>query len=521
MLQIFELQETFSNSTAHLNHKIMAFAQKTTQTRRSFIKTSSAIAAGMAFAPAISCTSDNMATKLLTRPFGKIGFDVTTFGLGGQASIQWTPPDVDPVKIILKAFDKKVNYFDTSNLYGPSQVHFGSAFRELSLIPGQAGYNEKLRKSIFLTSKTHLRVAKGSNELEGVRNRTNGEQETHTIDDVRRTLSQIYGDGKGNYPKGAYLDMVLIHNLNTTEEVDALYVGYEKPDASDEQIGALAALLDYREGTNHTGLNPNEEKLINHIGFSGHYSAPVMMDMIRRDTKDILDGMLVSINANDKLNLNMQNNVIPVAMAKNMGIIGMKVFADGAMYSKDATWSNEYKHVVRSVGSEKLPSRPLVEYALSTPGISTQIIGIGQIDDDPKLCQMTQNIASAQIASNGLSATDRAEIEKMALTVKGGQTNYFQVHEGGLTSATNPMISKADGNAIQLSWDTAYAGNEQIQKYLIMKDGTEIGGVSHAPQTTPKPFAFTDDAGSEGKSEYTIITVDAAGQKASSGILVV
>jgi hypothetical protein len=108
----------------------------------------------------------------------------------------------------------------------------------------------------------------------------------------------------------------------------------------------------------------------------------------------------------------------------------------------------------------------------------------------------------------------------MALTVKGGQTNYFQVHEGGLTSATNPMISKADGNTIQLSWDTAYAGNEQIQKYLVMKDGTEIGVVSHAPQTTPKPFTFTD-AGSEGKSEYTIITVDAAGQKASSGILVV
>jgi aryl-alcohol dehydrogenase-like predicted oxidoreductase len=499
----------------------MAQAQKTIQTRRRFIQTGSALAAGMAFAPAISCTSNNKVTKLMTRQFGKIGFEVTTFGLGGQASVQWTPPDVDPVKIILKAFDKKVNYFDTSNLYGPSQVHFGSAFRELSLIPGKAGYNEKLRKSIFLTSKTHLRVAKGSNELEGVRNRTNGEQGTYTIDDVKRTLSQIYGDGNGHYPKGAYLDMVLIHNLNTTEEVDALYVGYDNPNASDEQIGALAALLDYRDGTNRTGLNPAEEKLINHIGFSGHYSAPVMMDMIRRDTKNILDGMLVSINANDKLNLNMQNNVIPVAMAKNMGIIGMKVFADGAMYSKDATWSNEYKHVVRSVGSEKLPSRPLIEYALSTPGISTQIIGIGQIDDEPKACQMTQNIASAQIAPNGLSASERGEIEKMALVAKGGQTNYFQIHEGGLTSVTNPMISKTDGNAILLTWDTAYAGNGQIQKYVILKDGAEIGDVAHAPQISTKPFVFTDNSGNEGKSEYRIITVDTDNKQVSSGSLIV
>ena len=231
--------------------------------------------------------------------------------------------------------------------------------------------------------------------------------------------------------------------------------------------------------------------------------------------------MLVAINANDKLNLNMQNNVIPVAMAKNMGIIGMKVFADGAMYTKDATWSNEYKHVVRSVGSEKLPSRPLVEYALSTPGISTQLIGIGQIDDDPNACQMTQNRASAQIAPDGLSATERMEIEEMALTVKGGQTNYFQIHEGGLTSVTNPMISKGDGNTIQLSWDTAYAGNDQIKKYLIVKDGTQVGVVDHAPQTTINPFTFSDLDGGVNKSEYKIITVDAADRQVSSEILVV
>jgi hypothetical protein len=134
---------------------------------------------------------------------------------------------------------------------------------------------------------------------------------------------------------------------------------------------------------------------------------------------------------------------------------------------------------------------------------------------------MTQNIASAQIAANGLSATERGEIEKMALTAKGGQTNYFQIHEGGLTSATNPMISKADGNAIRLSWDTAFAGNDQIQKYLIMRDGSEIGAITHKPQTTSTPFSYTDDAGSEGKSEYKIVTVDAAGNQASTGILMV
>lgn len=479
------------------------------------------MAAGMAFVPNISCKSNNGVSALMKRPFGKIGFDVTTFGLGGQASLQWTPPDVDPTKIVLAAFDRKVNYFDTSNLYGPSQLNWGKAFKELALVPGQAGYNEKLRDSIFLTSKTHLRWAKGGEQRQGVNNWTNGTPGTSTVDDLKRSLSLIYGDGKGSYPKGAYLNMMLIHNLNTTDEVDVLYTGYDNPDPRDEQIGALAALVDYRDGTNNTGLNPKEERLIKHIGFSGHFSAAVMMDMIRRDTKNILDAMLVAINANDKLNFNMQNNVIPVAAAKNMGIIGMKTFADGAMYTKEANWSNEYKHVVRSVGNEKLPSRPLIEYSLSTPGISTLIVGIGQIDQDPKACQLTQNISAAQIKPNGLSSTERAEIEKMALNAKQGKTNYFQVHEGGLTSVTNPTIAKSKGEAVRLTWDTAYAGNEMISKYLILKNGQQIGEVNHKPQITNTPFSFVDQAPGDFKGEYKVVTVDAADQKEASEVLMV
>jgi aryl-alcohol dehydrogenase-like predicted oxidoreductase len=323
-------------------------------TRRNFIKTSALTAAGISIANYISCTQ-KARPELMKRAFGKLNFEVTTFGLGGQASMQWTPPDVDPVKIILKAFDLGVNYFDTSNLYGPSQSNWGKAFRSLAMVPGKAGYNESLRKSIWLTSKTHLRWGKGGYDKEGVTNWTNGEYPNNTAYDLKRSLSLIFGDGKGSYPSGAYLDLFLIHNLNTLQEVDVLYEGIEGTNPGIEHIGALAVLRDFRDGTNLTGLNPEEEKLINHIGFSGHYSAPVMMEMIRRDKYGLLDGMLVAINANDKLNLNMQNNVIPVASAKNMGLIAMKVFADGAMYTKNAEWSNNPGHVVRIVGDKNLP----------------------------------------------------------------------------------------------------------------------------------------------------------------------
>ena len=487
--------------------------------RRSFIKTSATAAVGISLVPVFS--GFKARPELMTRSFGLLNHDVTTFGLGGQASIQWTPEDVDPVAIILKAFDKKINYFDTSNLYGPSQMNYGRAFRKLGLIPGIPGYNEGLRQSVFLTSKTHIRVAKGDLNIENVRNATNGQAGSHTIDDLKRSLSQIFGDGEGNYPEGAYLDMILLHSISGTADVDAAYEGLYDTDSKSERIGALAALRDYRDGTNYTGLNPKEEKLIRHVGFSGHYDAGVMMDLIQRDRDNLIEGMLVAINANDKLNFNMQNNVIPVATPKNIGIIGMKVFADGAMYTKGAHWSNHPSHVVRQVGSPELPFRPLIEYSLTTPGVSTLIIGIGQISDNPAECQLTQNITAAQIKPDGLSETDRTAIEKTASRVKEGKTNYFQIEKGGLTAARNIRLAKEGDQRVRLTWDTAFAGSNPIDHYEIWKNETRTGTVKHLPQTTKQPFVFTDSLAVTGKAEYKITTVDRQGNRAESDVLAV
>jgi len=86
---------------------------------------------------------------LVTRTLGKTNRAVTTFGLGGQASIQWTPEGIDPVALIAKAIMLGTTYLDTSNVYGPSQANFGKAFQKLDLIPGEPVYNEPLRRKIF------------------------------------------------------------------------------------------------------------------------------------------------------------------------------------------------------------------------------------------------------------------------------------------------------------------------------------------------------------------------------------
>jgi aryl-alcohol dehydrogenase-like predicted oxidoreductase len=490
-------------------------------TRRRFMQVAGAASASLALGPYWGFGKTTV-IKPLRRDMGRLHYQATTLGLGGQASLQWTPADVDPVRIILKAFDVGINYFDTSNQYGPSQTNYGKAFKELHLIPGKAGYDESRRHEIFLTSKTMLRWAKGGWAKEGLRSSSNGPAGSHAVDDLKRTLSQVFGDGSGSYPPGSYLNMILIHNISTMVEVEAVYEGLDKPDPSAENIGALAALLDYRDGTNRTGLNPKEEKLVRHLGFSGHHSPPVMIEMIQRDGRNIFDGMLVAINANDRLSFNMQYNIIPIAVAKGMGVIAMKTFADGAMYTKEAVFSHKVEHVVRTVGSDSLPSRQLVGYTLSTPGIGTLIIGTGQISEDPKACQLTQNLSAAQIAPKGLSASDRLAIEKMASAAKDGKTNYFQLPKQELTpprEASAEQEMREGKRVVSLKWQTAFAGDEAISHYEIWRDHQKINQVAHQPQTSKKPFEFADAVRDMTAHTYQIATVDAAGHNAMTGDL--
>jgi len=492
--------------------------------RRQFLQTVGAATAGVTLVPR-SGFGRTAAAQPLRRDMGRMHFEATTLGLGGQASLQWTANDIDSVKIILKAFDLGINYFDTSNKYGPSQMYFGKAFRELDLIPGQPGYDERRRREIFLTSKTMLRWAKGGWSKDGLINESDGEHCFHAIDDLKRTLTQVFGDGKGYYPPGAYLDMVLLHNITYAADMEAVFEGYDKPDPRAEDIGALAALLDYRDGTNCTGLNPKEEKLIRHLGFSGHHSPPVMIEMIQRDERNVFDGMLVAINANDRQHFNMQYNVIPVAVAKGLGVIGMKVFADGGMYRKD-TEVRPYtpQHVLRNVGSDSLPSRRLVEYALSTPGVGTVIIGTGYISEDPAACQLQQNLRATQIAPGELSATDRQEIEKLASVPWDGKTNSFQLPRQDLTPPRDALVRQEmrDGKrVVSLKWQTAFAGDEPITRYEIWRDRQMVNQVAFRPQISRKPFEFADTVNDMTAHTYQIATVDAASHKAMTDEILV
>ncbi len=473
-------------------------------------------------------------TQLITRRLGRTGFNVTTLGLGGQASLQWTAEGVDPIAIIEKAFQLGINYMDTSNLYGPSQENFGEAFRRLGLSPGAKNYESEARKGLYLASKTHIRSAKlpegerfPSDFSEGM---GDGFNVSTAVDDVRRSLSLMFGDGQGAYPQDAYLDCLQFHNINTMNEVDMLFEGFYDPSPDRESIGALAAMMDIRDGTNRTGLNPQKEKLIRHIGISGHWNSAALMYAIQRDTQRVLDTLLVTVNAGDCRFMPHRYNAIAAAKAADMGVIGMKVFADAAYYHKESKFSGNIEDVYYKVGSPELPSQDLIRYALSVEGVSTLIVGIGHVDDDPAKCQLEQNLAAAQIETP-LAPEIMADIEEKIVSAGKEKANsYFQRKPAGLTPPRN-MGAEADTSmpllgrtAVRVSWDTAYAGAVPIERYEVLRDGRIIGSVPHSPQITPQRFYFDDVLGEEHKDsphKYHVRSIDASGTTADSPALMV
>jgi len=411
------------------------------------------------------------------RLLGRTGRTVVPLGLGGQASLQWTGPGIDAPDIIVRAIELGVNYLDSANVYGPSQMNYGEAFRRVHLAPADPSYNHQLRESLYIATKTVQRYA--------LNPAVNGPT---AVDDLKRSLTQMFGDGHGAIPEGAYLDAIQIHNLTTLEQVDQIYEGYgDRNSKRPERIGALAALLDFRDGTDYTGLNPEHRRWVRHIGVTGHQSSPVLMSAIRRDREQILDTVLVALNAHDRLCSSHQNNVLPLAVSRGLGVIAMKAFADGAFYGKEKRFSRAPGDVIYKVGKPDLVAySDLVRYPLSLPGVSVAITGIGYIQrDKAEADQMVANLTAA--VKDMASEMERLRIEKDAAARHSPDTNYFQEKTNVLVQPTTVRAVK-DGDRVRVEWNTAIAGRDPIQSYQIIAGSRVLLTIPFRPQLTEAPL---------------------------------
>jgi aryl-alcohol dehydrogenase-like predicted oxidoreductase len=243
------------------------------------------------------------------RPLGHTAHQATLFGLGGEGVLRTDGRMAEAVTVIHRALDAGVNYFDTAPAYASSRDYYGAALGER-------------RSEIFLASKTHDRTREGSLRL---------------LDDSFQRL------------RTDYLDLWQLHDLRTASDLNRIFT----------KGGALEALVEARG-----------DGRVRSLGITGHHDPAILLEAMRRFD---FDTVLVALNAADVHRLSFLQTVLPEAARRGMGVIGMKVCAQGAL-----------------LGPGRLTMDEAMGYVLSLTGVSTVIIGCRtpqEVDDNARIAR--------------------------------------------------------------------------------------------------------------------------------------
>jgi hypothetical protein len=285
-----------------------------------------------------------------TRNLGRTGFSVGIFSLGGQAAVEQPDNEALAVAIVERALDLGVNYIDTAARYGGdtpwSQTYIGQVMK-------------RRRGEAFLASKTHDRARDGSLKL------------------LEQSLKLLQTD---------HLDLWQIHNLQTLEQVEQIF----RPE------GAVSALREAKQ-----------QGIVRHVGVSGHADPAVLIEAISRFP---FDTILLALNAADPHHLSFEEKLLPLAVEKEMGIIGMKIPARGRLLA--GFTPPPLGHPGRrpqDKGPGTLKMQEALRYVLSLP-VSTVIVGCDSV------AQLEENVRLAR-EFNPLSGTQMAALEEKARPV--------------------------------------------------------------------------------------------------------
>lgn len=279
---------------------------------------STSAAAGLATTAPAAETTTLKAGDIPRRALGKTGEKLTIIG---QAGGRFPMISFDEAKAItLRAYDLGINYFDNARIYwdGRSEEVYGA------VLP-------PFRKNIFLTTKSPVRDRKGAEA------------------DLDKSLKALKTD---------YVDLWQIHQVGTLEEVS--------------QIFAPGGAIEAFEAAKKAGK-------CRFMGFTGHHDPAVHLAMLKNYDK--YDTILMPLHPADPAYLSFEKNVLPVAVARGMGIQGMKSTANSKLL-------------------HSIPLKDCLSYVLSLP-ITCLALGcttLGQIEDDVRIAQRFKPLGEAQMA---------------------------------------------------------------------------------------------------------------------------
>jgi len=324
------------------------------QGRREFLKAGGAITAALLAPSALADTpkalpglpsNPKTPSAMPTRNLGKTGYKVGIFSLGGQGSLERANNFDVAVPIIERALDLGVNYIDTSSIYGGperwSEQYVGKVMAHR-------------RKEAFLATKTIERSREGSLRM------------------IEKSLQLLQTD---------HVDLWQLHDVGSQANVDAIFA----------KGGAMEALLEMQE-----------QKVVRNLGITGHFRPECLIECIKRHP---FDTILMAINAADPHHYSFNEQLLPLAVERQMGIIGMKIPARGRILS---TWTpppiEAQKHMWEGMVLAPTPGtinmREAMYYALSRP-VSTIIIGcdtVPQLEENVQLAREFTPLSDSQVA---------------------------------------------------------------------------------------------------------------------------
>jgi predicted aldo/keto reductase-like oxidoreductase len=263
--------------------------------------------------------------ELSKRKLGRTGVDVTVLGLGGEGVLRTHGREREAYSLINAAIDLGITYCESARAYSGSESYYGKALKER-------------RKDIFLTSKSHARDKKGA------------------LKHLNETLTNMKTD---------YLDLWQVHDVRTLEEVEEIF----------GKSGAIEAFIEARK-----------KGSVRFIGITGHHDPLIIKKCIELFD---FDTVLMPVNPAESHRNSFIDEIIPQALEKEMGIIGMKVYCRGLFVQLPGYTSMER----------------YVYYALSQP-VSTVVIGcdtVQQLEANVKYAgsfrQMTEDEMNSIVES--------------------------------------------------------------------------------------------------------------------------
>jgi len=274
---------------------------------------------------------DDDTSEIPRRTFGNTGESLSIYSLGGQATLEDALGHDKAIYIINRAIDRGINYIDTSAYYGTNARGISERY---------IGEVMKTRRDeVFLATKTLSRSYDGA------------------MSDLDKSLQNLQTDK---------IDLWQMHSIRADENVDAIF-------AND---GCLKAFEEAKD-----------QGIVRFLGITGHESPVPMKALIDRYP---FDTVLMALNAADKYYRSFIEGLLPTAVEKNMGIIGMKVPAKGRIFDNNGI----------------ITMKEAMSYTLSLP-VSTIIIGIREVAELEKNIQIAKEFAQ-------LSADELLAIEKKA-----------------------------------------------------------------------------------------------------------